>query len=113
MSEPVKPVEFRDSALDDLCRFPTTVRRAAGYQLDLVQNSREPHDWKPMHSIGQGVREIRVKKKEGAFRVIYLAKFNDAIYVLHCFQKKTQKTSRTDLDLAKRRYKDLIKERKQ
>ena len=113
MSEPVKAVEFRGSALDDLRSFPAGARRAAGYQLDLVQNGREPNDYKPMPSIGQGVQEIRIREAEGAFRVIYLAKFEDAVYVLHCFQKKTQKTSRSDLDLATRRYKDLLKERKQ
>ena len=113
MSELVKAVEFRGSALDDLRSFPAEARRAAGYQLDLVQNGREPNDYKPMPSIGQGVQEIRIREAEGAFRVIYLAKFEDAVYVLHCFQKKTQKTSRSDLDLATRRYKDLLKERKQ
>ncbi|HEY5409161.1 MAG TPA: type II toxin-antitoxin system RelE/ParE family toxin [Caulobacteraceae bacterium] len=64
----------------------------------------------PMSTIGQGVREIRSREVDGAFRVIYLARFESAIYVLHCFQKKTQKTSREDIALATRRYKDLLKE---
>jgi phage-related protein len=63
-----------------------------------------------MSTIGQGVREIRIREADGAFRVIYMAKFEAAIYVLHCFQKKTQKTSREDITLATRRYKDLLKE---
>jgi len=63
-----------------------------------------------MPSIGQGVREIRIRDVAGAFRVVYVAKFADAIYVLHCFQKKTQKTSKTDVDLAESRYRDLTKE---
>jgi phage-related protein len=63
-----------------------------------------------MNTVGQGVREIRIREKDGAFRVIYVAKFEDAIYVLHCFQKKTQKTSPEDIALASRRYKDLIRE---
>ena len=63
-----------------------------------------------MNSVGQGVREIRIRDRDGAFRVIYVAKFADAIYVLHCFQKKTQKTSPEDIALASRRYKDLIRE---
>lgn len=63
-----------------------------------------------MNLIGQGVREIRIREKDGAFRVIYVAKFEDAIYVLHCFQKKTQKTSPEDIALASRRYKELIRE---
>ena len=63
-----------------------------------------------MPTIGQGVRELRIRDMAGAFRIIYVAKFADAIYVLHCFQKKTQKTSKVDLDLAEKRYRDLIKE---
>ncbi|HWX03197.1 type II toxin-antitoxin system RelE/ParE family toxin [Collimonas sp.] len=105
-----KPVQFRGSALDDLRTFPLSARREAGYQIDQVQHSNEPDDWKPMPSIGQGVREIRIRDVAGAFRVVYVAKFADAIYVLHCFQKKTQKTSKTDVDLAESRYRDLTKE---
>jgi len=71
---------------------------------------REPDDWKPMNTVGRGVREIRIRDAAGAFRVLYLAKFDDAVYVLHCFQKKTQKTSKADLNLATQRYRDLLKE---
>jgi len=106
----LRPVEFVGSALDDLRSFPTSVRREAGFQLDLVQRGKEPDDWKPMNTLGQGVREIRIREAEGAFRVIYVVKFEDAIYVLHCFQKKSQKTSKEDLDLASRRFKALVKE---
>lgn len=106
----VKPVEFWAGALDDLRAFPAAARREAGYQLDQVQQGRDPDDWKPMSTIGQGVREIRIRDADGVFRVIYVAKFETAIYVLHCFQKKTQKTSREDIALATRRYKDLLKE---
>ena len=63
-----------------------------------------------MIGVGQGVKEIRIRDAAGAFRIIYLAKFPDAIYVLHCFQKKTQKTSRADLHLAETRYRDLLRE---
>jgi phage-related protein len=108
-----KPVEFRGSSLDDLRAFPASARRVAGHQLDQVQQGPEPDDWKPMVTIGPGVREIRIRDASGGFRVIYLAKFTDAVYVLHCFQKKTQKTSKADLDLAAKRYRDLVKERTQ
>ncbi len=64
-----------------------------------------------MTTVGQGVREIRIRDQQGAFRVIYVVRFLDAIYVLHCFQKKTQKTSSNDIELAIRRYKDLKKEK--
>jgi phage-related protein len=106
----VKPVEFRAGALDDLRAFPVSARREAGYQLEQVQSGREPDDWKPMPSVGRGVQEIRIRDAAGAFRVIYVAKFSDAVYVLHCFQKKTQETSKADLDLAEKRYRDLAKE---
>jgi len=110
MSESAKSVEFRGSALDDLRGFPDAARREAGYQIDQVQQGHDPDDWKPMSTVGQGVREIRIRVADGAFRVIYVAKFKAVIYVLHCFQKKTQKTSKTDLDLASNRYRDLVKE---
>ena len=108
-----KPVEFRGSSLDDLRAFPVPARREAGYQLDRVQQGHEPDVWKPMPRIGSGVQEIRIRDAAGAFRVIYVAKFADAVYVLHCFKKKTQKTSKTDVDLAQKRYRDLTKELEQ
>lgn len=92
--------------------FPAAVRREAGHQLDQVQQARDPDDWKPMNSIGQGVREIRIRDDGGAFRVVYVAKFDETIYVLHCFQKKAQATSKPDLDLATKRYRDLVEELK-
>jgi phage-related protein len=110
VSKSAKPIEFRGAALTDLCRFPAAARREAGYQLYHVQEGYDPDDWKPMNTIGQGVREIRIRQKDGAFRVIYVAKFEDAVYVLHRFQKKTQKTSPEDIALASRRYKDLMRE---
>jgi phage-related protein len=75
-----------------------------------VQNGQDPDDWKPMTTVGQGVREVRIRDASGAFRIIFIAKFVDAIYVLHCFQKKTEKTSKADLDLSAKRYRDLLKE---
>ena len=108
-----KPVEFRGSSFDDLRAFPVPARREAGYQLDRVQQGHEPDDWKPMPRIGAGVQAIRIRDAAGAFRVIYVAKLADAVYVLHCFKKKTQKTSKTDVDLAEKRYRDLTKELEQ
>ncbi|SDR63337.1 Phage-related protein [Rhizobiales bacterium GAS113] len=113
MTDRTKAVEFRGSALDDLRAFPTAARREAGHQLDQVEQGRDPDDWKPMNTVGLGVREIRIREDGGAFRVLYVTKFAEAIYVLHCFQKKTQATSKTDIDLAARRYRDLVKELKQ
>jgi len=97
-------------ALGELRASPLAARREAGHQLDQVQNDLEPDDWKPMTAVGQGVKEIRVRDAAGAFRVVFVAKFADAVYVLHCFQKKSEKTSKVDLDLAAKRYRDLLKE---
>jgi phage-related protein len=102
-----KGIKFCGAALDELRAFPNLARRDAGYQLDKVQNGRDPSDWKPMTTVGGGVREIRIRDASGAFRVLYVAKFAETVYVLHCFQKKTQATSKIDLDLAAKRYRDL------
>ena len=110
MTERFKPVEFRGSSLDDLRSFPAIARRDAGFQIDLVRQGLDPDDWKPMSTVGSGVREIRIREDDGAFRIIYVAKLADTVYVLHCFQKKTQATRKADLDLAARRYRELMEE---
>ena len=86
--------------------FPVSARVQAGHELFMLQTGREPSDWKPMSGVGAGAREIRVRDEAGAFRVIYVAKFVDAIYVLHAFQKKVQKTAQSDINLAERRYRE-------
>ncbi len=108
----VKELKFKGSSQKDLREFPEDARREAGYQLDRVQNGLEPEDFKPMPDVGSGVQEIRIKDEAGIFRVLYVAKFEDAVYVLHCFQKKTQRTAKSDLDLASKRYAELVKEQK-
>jgi phage-related protein len=107
----MKPVQFIGSSLDDLRQFPLDARQEAGYQLDKVQHGLDPSDWKPMKPVGDGVKEIRIRDESGAFRVIYLAKLAEAVYVLHCCQKKTEQTSPKDIELARKRFKDLMKER--
>ena len=98
--------------MDALRAFPVGARREAGYQIDKVQHGEEPDDWRPMKTIGAGVKEIRIRDEAGAFRVIYLAKLADAVYVLHCFQKRTEQTSGRDIDLARKRYKELMEQRR-
>ena len=106
-----KPIQWLGDSLDRVRGFSEGVRREAGYQLDRVQSGMEPSDWKPMPSIGLGVNEIRIQQG-GAFRVIYVAKFPEAVYVLHAFQKKSQKTAGGDVELAKARFRQLIEERR-
>ena len=101
-----KDLQWSGSSYKDLLSFPDESRRDAGYQLGF-----EPSDWKPMSSIGKGVKEIRIHV-EGEFRVLYIAKFAEAIYVLHAFQKKTQKTPKRGIDIAKTRFRELEQERK-
>ena len=84
------------SSKEDLRDFPEEARRQVGYQLEHVQEGVDPDDWKPMPAVGSGVREIRVRESSGAFRCIYLATRPEGVYVLHCFQKRTQKTSQQD-----------------
>jgi phage-related protein/predicted XRE-type DNA-binding protein len=106
----VKPIAFLGGSLDDLRSFPSDARREAGYQLDRVQRGLDPDDWRSMPSIGAGVREIRVRERAGAFRVIYVATFADAVYVLHAFQKKTRQTAKRDVDLAASRLREQMAE---
>lgn len=109
MSATRKPLHFMGSSHRDLKSFPEEARRDAGFSLDFVQRGLSPENWKPMKTVGTGVNEIRVRDATGAYRVIYLATRPEAVYVLHCFQKKTEKTSQHDLDLAKTRFKAIPK----
>jgi phage-related protein len=102
----MKPVRFIGKAKQDLSDFPDAARVRAGHELFMVQVGREPDDWKPMSSVGVGVCEIRVRDQAGQFRIIYVASFATAIYVLHAFQKKSRKTSGADIELARRRYRE-------
>ena len=106
MNPTLKPLVFLGSSQDDLRAFPPTVRHALGLELMRAQFGGEPTDCKPMPIVGRGTYEVRVQIA-GAWRVIYVAKFETAIYVLHAFQKKTQKTRKDDIELAKKRYKQI------
>lgn len=106
----MKPVIWLGDSLERLRAFPSESMREAGYQLGKVQTGREPSDWKPMPSVGAGVNELRIRLG-GAFRVMYVAKFEEAVYVLHAFQKKSQRTARLDVELARRRHANLMHER--
>jgi phage-related protein len=105
----MKPVSLLGNSLDEVRSFPDDARHDEGFQIDRLQRGHDPDDWKPMRSVGPGVREIRVRDAFGAYRVIYIATLEDAVYVLHAFQKKTQATSKRDLDLATTRFKELMR----
>lgn len=106
----MKPVEWLGDSLARLREFPREAMREAGHELGRVQRGMEPKHWKPMPSIGAGVTELRIRVG-GAYRVIYVAKFAEAIYVLHAFQKKSQRTARLDIELARSRFRSLMNER--
>ena len=103
----MKGIEFLGTSLKMIREFPVPAKREAGYQLDRVQRGLDPTDWKPIKSVGQGVREVRIQH-DGQYRVIYVASFEETIYVLHAFQKKTRKTNRPDLDTAKRALQEAL-----
>ena len=103
----MKDVEFIGRSDDDLRAFPQVARQRAGYQLHLVQSGQDPTDWKPMATIGSGCREVRIRDSGDAYRVCYVASIGDTVFVLHCFQKKSQRTATSDINLGKQRYKQM------
>ncbi|MBA4143968.1 MAG: type II toxin-antitoxin system RelE/ParE family toxin [Nitrosospira sp.] len=107
-----KEIRWIGSSYDDLLAFPEDPRRAAGFQLSKVQAGLEPEDWRAFDEVGAGTREIRIRESSGIYRVMYVAKFEEALYVLHCFQKKTQATSKRDKDIAEARYRAIINMRR-
>jgi phage-related protein len=108
----VKPIAFLGQLTGRPSGFPADARRQAGYQLDRLQRRLDPDDWRLMPSIGAGLREIRVRERASAFRVIYVATFADAVYVLHAFQKKTRQTPKRDIDLAASRLREQLARRR-
>lgn len=102
----MRPILFLGDSLEAIRDFPSDVRREAGHQLDRVQRGLMPDDWKPLTTLGAGISEIRLRDANDAFRVIYVAKSDKAVCVLHAFQKKTERTARADLDLARKRLRD-------
>lgn len=107
----MRRVVWLGDSLERIRLFPADARQRAGYQLERVQAGAEPVDWKPLPSIGSGVKELRIRVS-GAFRVIYVASFEEAIYVLHAFQKKSNKMARKDVEVASRRFRALVAEKK-
>ncbi len=105
-----KPIEWIGAVKKDLMDFPNDARRQAGFELRAIQQGDLPSDFKPMSTVGKGVEEIRIRTDD-AYRIFYVARFEEAVYVLHAFQKKTQKTSSSDLDLGQQRYKQMLQQR--
>lgn len=105
-----KTVRWLGDSKRRIREFPHEARQRTGYDLWEVQQGNEPSDWKPMPSVGRGVNEIRVHAR-GEHRVVYVAKFEEAVYVLHVFEKKTQRTPKQDLRVAADRYRALVRER--
>jgi phage-related protein len=108
----MKSLEFVGNAREELLSFPREIYREIGFQLDRLQMGKPADDVKPMTTIGAGVFELRVRDASGAYRAIYVTKYLDTVFVLHCFQKKTQKTAKSNLDLARERL-QIVLQRKQ
>ncbi len=107
----MKPLHWIGSALADLRAFPEDARRVGGHNLHLLQLGFEAEDWKPMPTVGAGVYEIRIHTAT-EHRIFYVAKFEEAVYALHCFEKKSQRTPTRDLELGRSRYRTLLRERR-
>jgi len=105
----MKLLHFLGDSRKRLCAFSKDARQDAGYQLDKVQRGEQPSDFKPMPSVGKSVEEIRIWDESGTYRIIYTARVKNAVYVLHAFQKKTQETPKSDIDLAKHRFSELMR----
>lgn len=105
----MKQLRFLGDSLKRLREFSEDARQDAGYPLDKVQRGERPDDFKSMSSIGKGVEEIRIWDDAGTYRVIYTARVDDAVFVLHAFQKKKQATPKRDQDLAKVRYMQIVR----
>jgi phage-related protein len=108
----IKPVEWLGDSRERVRAFPSEARREVGFELWEVQQGKQPSDWKPMPSVGLGVNEIRVRAGN-AYRLIYVARFSEAVYVLHAFEKKSRKTSKPALELARKRFRTMVQERRQ
>jgi len=108
-----KEIRWVGSSYQDILKFPVEPRKEAGFQLGKVQAGLEPDDWKPFNDVGVGTKEIRIRDATGIYRVMYVAKFEQAIYVLHCFQKKTEATTKQDKAIAETRYRAVVNEIKE
>jgi phage-related protein len=111
-----KPINWRGSSLRDIKDddiFTPLARKEAGHQLSQIQAGLDPDDWKPFDVVGAGTKEIRINLGDGWFRVMYVAKFPEAVYMLHCFKKKTSSTSSRDKNTTAARYKAVLQERTQ
>jgi phage-related protein len=105
-----KPLAWLGASLDNVREFPEDARREAGYQLGRLQQGLLPVDWKPMTTVGPGVMEIRVHTRL-EHRLFYVAKFDEAVYVIHAFEKRTRQTAAHDIALARKRLADLVQRR--
>lgn len=115
MSTDEKPLRWMGASYRELISFPPQARRQAGYDLGLLQIGDEPEDWKPMEIVGPGAREIRIRTFDGGVvhhRVVYVAKYEDAVFVLHAFAKKSEQTSPHNIEVARARYREMLDDRR-
>ncbi|HWW92876.1 MAG TPA: type II toxin-antitoxin system RelE/ParE family toxin [Vicinamibacteria bacterium] len=106
-----KAILWIGSSLDALRAFPEEARRVAGFELRRVQQGLQPTDWKPMASVGSGVEEIRVHTGQ-EHRVFYVARFEEGVYVLHAFEKRSRKTPDREIEVARTRLRDVLAARR-
>jgi len=112
-SQKPRELEFLGTSLDDLKEFPVEVKKSAGKELRRIQLGEKARHGRSIKVVGAGAFEIKIRDRQGAFRVFYVAKFEDTVYVLHAFQKKSQRTSKKDITIGQRRYENMLELRKQ
>lgn len=105
-----KPVRFWGNSEKALERFPERAQDVLAREIARLSRGEDPLHWRPMPSIGPGAREIRVRVGR-QFRAIYVTTLPEAVYILHVFEKKSQQTSGPDLELARVRFRQLLRER--
>ena len=105
-------IRWVGSSYTNLLAFPKHPRHEAGLQLGRVQAGLDPTDWKPFDEVGAGTREARISDAKGIYRLMYVTKFEEAVYILHSFQKKTRATSKQDKEVAAARYRTVANMRK-
>ena len=107
----MKKITWLGNTHETIKGYSDIVKQEIGYNLDKTQRGEDPHDWKPMSSVGPGVKEIRIHE-DNEYRVLYVAKFRESIYVLHAFVKKSEQTLKKDIILAKNRYAEMLEMRR-
>ena len=96
-------IVWEGDSKDVLRTFPEGVIQNFGFELWQLQQGMRPRNYRPLPSVGSGVFELRDQDERGWYRVVYLSRIDDVIYVLHCFEKRSREMPARDFQKSKRR----------